>query len=150
MTRDFSDSYQLYFYYHTVSSGVIPQIGLLMGPCAAGAAYSPILTDFLIMVKKTSHMYIASPTLIKSVQFINVTEGVNAPVGEVYFSAENPKGELGFYIVSKGGGVPHRLKIRAPSFANLQALPVMAKDHIVSDLVAILGSIDFVMGECDR
>ena len=74
VTRDFNDSYQLYFYLHTVSSGVIPQIGLLMGPCAAGAAYSPILTDFLIMVKKTSHMYIASPTLIKSVQFVDVTE----------------------------------------------------------------------------
>ncbi len=74
VSRDFNDSYSLYFYYHTISSGVIPQIGLLMGPCAAGAAYSPILTDFLIMVKKTSHMYIASPTLIKSVQFIDVTE----------------------------------------------------------------------------
>jgi len=83
-------------------------------------------------------------------QFINVTEGINAPPGEIYFSAENPKGELGFYIVSKGGGVPHRLKIRAPSFVNLQALPVMARGHIISDLVAILGSIDFVMGECDR
>jgi len=83
-------------------------------------------------------------------QFINVTEGINAPPGEVYFSAENPKGELGFFIVSKGGGSPHRLKIRAPSFVNLQALPVMAKGHMMSDMVAILGSIDFVMGECDR
>ena len=82
--------------------------------------------------------------------FINVTEGINAPPGEVYFSAENPKGELGFYIVSKGGGVPHRLKIRAPSFVNLQTLPVIAKGHMISDMVAILGSIDFVMGECDR
>jgi NADH-quinone oxidoreductase subunit D len=83
-------------------------------------------------------------------QFINVTEGINAPPGEVYFSAENPKGELGFFIVSKGGGSPHRLKIRAPSFVNLQALPVMAKGHMMSDMVAILGSLDFVMGECDR
>lgn len=74
VSRDFNDSYSLFFYYHTLSSGVIPQIGLLMGPCAAGAAYSPILTDFLIMVKGTSHMYIASPTLIKSVQFVDVTE----------------------------------------------------------------------------
>ena len=82
--------------------------------------------------------------------FINVTEGINAPPGEVYFSAENPKGELGFYIVSKGGGTPHRLKIRAPSFVNLQALPVMAKGHMMSDMVTILASIDFVMGECDR
>ena len=83
-------------------------------------------------------------------QFINVTEGINAPPGEIYFSAENPKGELGFFIVSKGGGSPHRLKIRAPSFVNLQALPVMAKGHMMSDMVAILGSLDFVMGECDR
>jgi len=83
-------------------------------------------------------------------QFILVTEGINAPPGEVYFSAENPKGELGFFIISKGGGSPHRLKIRAPSFVNLQALPLMAKGHMVADLVAILGSLDFVMGECDR
>jgi NADH-quinone oxidoreductase subunit D len=82
--------------------------------------------------------------------FINVTEGINVPPGEIYFSAENPKGELGFYIVSKGGGTPHRLKIRAPSFVNLQALPLMARGHMISDLVAILASVDFVMGECDR
>jgi NADH-quinone oxidoreductase subunit D len=82
--------------------------------------------------------------------FINVTEGINAPPGEVYFSAENPKGELGFYIVSKGGGTPHRLKIRSPSFVNLQALPIMAKGHMMSDMVTILASLDFVMGECDR
>jgi NADH-quinone oxidoreductase subunit D len=82
--------------------------------------------------------------------FINVTQGVNAPPGEVYFSAENPKGELGFYIVSKGGGAPHRLKIRAPSFVNLQLVPLLCKGHMMSDTVAILGSIDFVMGECDR
>ena len=82
--------------------------------------------------------------------FINVTQGINAPPGEIYFSAENPKGELGFYIVSKGGGTPHRLKIRSPSFVNLQAIPVMARGHLVSDMVAILASLDFVMGECDR
>lgn len=82
--------------------------------------------------------------------FINVTQGINAPPGEIYFSAENPKGELGFYIVSKGGGTPHRLKIRAPSFVNLQAVPLMSKGHMISDMVAILASLDFVMGECDR
>ena len=55
--------------------------------------------------------------------FIVVTEGLDAPPGEIYFAAENPKGELGFYINSKGGGVPYRLKIRAPSFVNLSILP---------------------------
>jgi len=82
--------------------------------------------------------------------FILVTEGVDAPPGEVYFGAENPKGELGFYIRSKGGGVPYRLKIRAPSFCNLSILPKLLPGCMVSDVVSILGSLDFVMGECDR
>ncbi|MEY2511410.1 MAG: NADH-quinone oxidoreductase subunit [Verrucomicrobiota bacterium] len=82
--------------------------------------------------------------------FIVVTEGLDAPPGEVYFAAENPKGELGFYINSKGGGVPHRLKIRAPSFVNLSILPELLPGSSLSDVVAILGSLDFVMGECDR
>jgi NADH-quinone oxidoreductase subunit D len=83
-------------------------------------------------------------------QFILVTQGMNAPVGEVYFGAENPKGELGFYINSKGGGTPNRLKIRAPSFVNLSILPHVMPGHMISDTVAIFGSLDFVMGECDR
>lgn len=82
--------------------------------------------------------------------FIIVTQGVNAPPGEVYFAAENPKGELGFYINSRGGGTPHRLKIRAPSFVNLSVLPHLLPGAMMSDVVAILGSIDFVMGESDR
>jgi NADH-quinone oxidoreductase subunit D len=82
--------------------------------------------------------------------FIVVTEGLNAPPGEIYFGAENPKGELGFYINSKGGGVPHRLKIRAPSFVNLSILPELLPGCTLSDVVAVLGSLDFVMGECDR
>jgi NADH-quinone oxidoreductase subunit D len=82
--------------------------------------------------------------------FIIHTEGIDAPVGEVYFGAENPKGELGFYINSKGGGVPYRLKIRAPSFVNISVLPKILPGHMMSDVVAILGSLDFVMGECDR
>jgi NADH-quinone oxidoreductase subunit D len=82
--------------------------------------------------------------------FMIVTQGPKMPAGEVYFEAENPKGALGFFIVSKGGGVPYRLKIRAPSFCNLSILPKVAVGSMVSDLVAILGSFDFVMGECDR
>ncbi len=82
--------------------------------------------------------------------FINVTQGINAPSGEVYFGHENPKGELGFYINSKGGGTPYRLKIRSPSFVNLSILSHLLPGHMVSDVVAILGSFDFVMGECDR
>ncbi|MBV6500531.1 MAG: NADH-quinone oxidoreductase subunit D [Prosthecobacter sp.] len=82
--------------------------------------------------------------------FIIATQGIDAPAGEVYFGAENPKGELGFYIHSKGGGVPYRLKIRSPSFINLSILPKMLPGHLLSDIPSVLGSLDFVMGECDR
>lgn len=82
--------------------------------------------------------------------FMIVTEGPQMPAGEVYFEAENPKGVLGFYIVSKGGGVPWRMKIRSPSFCNLSILPKLCVGNMVSDVVSILGSLDFVMGECDR
>jgi NADH-quinone oxidoreductase subunit D len=83
-------------------------------------------------------------------QFMLVTEGVNVPPGEVYFGHENPKGELGFYINSKGGGTPYRLKIRAPSFINLSILGELMPGAMISDVPVILGSLDFVMGESDR
>ena len=82
--------------------------------------------------------------------FMLINFGINPPVGDVYFSAENPKGELGFYIVSDGSGHPWKMKIRSPSFCNLQALPIMLKGQMISDLVAIVGSIDPVMGEADK
>ncbi len=82
--------------------------------------------------------------------FMIVTEGPQMPAGEVYFEAENPKGALGFFIVSKGGGVPYRLKIRAPSFCNLSILEKLVPGHMMSDVPVILGSLDFVLGECDR
>ncbi|MBB5038688.1 NADH dehydrogenase (quinone) subunit D [Prosthecobacter dejongeii] len=82
--------------------------------------------------------------------FIIATQGIDAPAGEVYFGAENPKGELGFYIHSKGGGVPYRLKIRSPSFVNLSILSKIMPGHMLSDIPSVLGSLDFVMGECDR
>jgi len=83
-------------------------------------------------------------------QFMLVTEGVNCPPGEIYFGHENPKGELGFYINSKGGGTPYRLKIRAPSFINLSILGELIPGAMISDVPVILGSLDFVMGESDR
>src|SRR5256714_14693608 len=82
--------------------------------------------------------------------FINVTQGINAPAGEIYFAHENPKGELGFYINSKGGGTPYRLKIRSPSFVNLSILPHVLPGHMISDVVAVVGSVYLGMGECDR
>jgi NADH-quinone oxidoreductase subunit D len=82
--------------------------------------------------------------------FMIVNFGINPPEGEIYSAIENPKGELGFYLVSKGEGHPWKCKIRSPSFVNCQGLPLMIKGHMVSDVVAIVGSIDPVMGEADK
>ena len=79
-----------------------------------------------------------------------VTEGFSPPPGEVYSSVENPKGELGFYLVSDGGPNPYRCKIRGPSFSNISAMRVMAPGSMFSDMVSIIGSIDITLGEVDR
>jgi NADH-quinone oxidoreductase subunit D len=78
------------------------------------------------------------------------TEGFNAPKGEVYVATESPRGELGVLLAGNGGPKPHRVFWRGPSFANLQPLPVMSKDHYVADAVAIIGSVDIVLGDVDR
>jgi NADH-quinone oxidoreductase subunit D len=78
------------------------------------------------------------------------TEGFNAPAGSVYSAVESPRGELGVYLESDGGSKPYRIHWRTPSFDNLQALPRMAKGVLVADLVAIIGSVDIVLGDVDR
>jgi len=75
---------------------------------------------------------------------------VRVPKGEHYGHAENPKGELGFYIVSDGSANPYRYHIRAPSFINITALEEMCRGYKIADVIAILGSLDIVLGELDR
>lgn len=78
------------------------------------------------------------------------TEGIRPPAGEAYVGVESPRGELGFYIVSDGSGRPVRVHERAPSFANLQALPTITEGGAVADVVACIASMDPIMGEVDR
>ena len=78
------------------------------------------------------------------------TEGFNAPKDSVYHAVESPRGELGVYLESDGGPKPYRIHWRTPSFDNLQSIPLMAKGVLVADLVAIIGSIDIVLGDVDR
>lgn len=75
---------------------------------------------------------------------------IKVPAGECYVRAENPKGEMGYYIVSEGGRGPYRLKIRSASFSNLSILPWLLRGVLVPDIIAILGSLDFVLGDVDR
>ncbi|HEX7358516.1 MAG TPA: NADH dehydrogenase (quinone) subunit D [Ignavibacteriaceae bacterium] len=82
--------------------------------------------------------------------FMIVNFGINPPVGDVYHAIEGSKGELGFYLVSKGEGHPWKCKIRSPSFIHIQSLPHLIKGRMISDVVAIIGSIDPIMGEADK
>jgi len=82
--------------------------------------------------------------------FKMVTEGVSVPSGEVYVPVESPRGELGFYVVSDGGNRPYRVKMRDPSFVNLQATPQTVQGGLVADVIAVIASIDPVLGGVDR
>jgi NADH-quinone oxidoreductase subunit D len=79
-----------------------------------------------------------------------VTEGFAVPAGEVYQAVESPRGEMGYYVVSDGTAKPYRVHMRNPSFATLQALETMCKGRLIADVVAVIGSIDIVLGEIDR
>jgi NADH-quinone oxidoreductase subunit D len=79
-----------------------------------------------------------------------VTEGFRVPEGEVYVPVESPRGEFGCYLVSDGGPRPWRVRFRAPSFAALEATATVSRDSLIADLIAIVGSLDGVMGEVDR
>ena len=100
------------------------------------------------VLPRKDRVYKKMEELIHDIMLINF--GVNPPVGEIYHAIEAPKGELGFYIYSNGEGQPWRLKIRSPSFVNLQSISTMMKGAMISDVVAIVGSLDPVMGEADK
>ena len=108
-------------------------------------------------VRSSNHKFVPPPrseigTSMESLihHFKLWTEGFNAPRGSVYSAVESPRGELGVYLESDGGPKPYRVHFRTPSFDNLQVLPVLAKGFLVADLVAIIGSVDIVLGDIDR
>jgi NADH-quinone oxidoreductase subunit D len=109
----------------------------------------PIMTDDpRLAMPAHEDVYERMESLIR--RFYLISKGFKAPKGETYQGIEAPKGELGFYIVSEGEERPYRLKIRAPSYVNLGAAAHMAKGHMIADLVAVIGTIDIVLGDVDR
>ena len=114
-----------------------------------GMPSGPVLTERKgVILPQREKMKTEMEALIY--HFKIVTEGYRVPIGEVYQRVESPRGESGYYVVSDGTAHPYRVKVRSPSFSNLQALPRIAEGRMVSDLVACIGSIDPVMGEVDR
>ncbi len=101
-----------------------------------------------IVLPRKELVYTKMESLIR--HFVLVYEGFKTPPGEIYHSVENPKGELGYYVVSDGSGKPYRMRVRGPSFVNLQALPKMVEGRLLADVIAAIGSIDIVLGEVDR
>jgi NADH-quinone oxidoreductase subunit D len=100
------------------------------------------------VLPRKERIYTRMEELIQDFMLINI--GIDPPVGEVYQGIESSKGEFGIFLVSDGTGHPWRMKIRSPSMVNLSALPMMVQGEMVSDIVAIIGSIDPVMGEADK
>ena len=82
--------------------------------------------------------------------FVNVTRGPKIPRGEAYAACEIPRGEQGYYVVSDGLGHAYRLRIRCPGFANVQAMPLAVVGHYLADLIAIIGSMDYILPDIDR
>jgi NADH-quinone oxidoreductase subunit D len=107
-----------------------------------------IADDRKVVLPPREELHSSMESLIH--HFKIVTEGYRVPEGEVYVTVESPRGELGCYVVSDGGPRPWRVKFRAPSFVALEATSTLMSDALVADLIAIVGSLDTVMGEVDR
>jgi NADH:ubiquinone oxidoreductase subunit D len=112
-------------------------------------------TDGPIMSNDSNYVIPPHDTVLRTAEdmqrhFVWVIKGFNAPKGEVYMAIEHSKGELGHYIVSDGTNTPYRLRIRTPDFVNLQVLPYMAEGAMLADSVALIGTIDIVLGSVDR
>ena len=104
--------------------------------------------DFKYVLPERAEVKTSMEALIH--HFKIVAHGFFPPVGEAYAAVEAPKGELGFYFVSDGSARPWRMKVRSPSFVNLQGLPLMVEGGLIADVIAAIGSIDIVLGEVDR
>jgi NADH-quinone oxidoreductase subunit B/C/D len=107
-----------------------------------------VTDDYRYAVPARGDMLTDIETLIH--HFINVTRGPKIPRGEAYASCEIPRGEQGYYVVSDGLGYAYRMRIRAPGFANVQTMPLMAKGWSLSDLITIIGSVDYILPDIDR
>jgi NADH-quinone oxidoreductase subunit B/C/D len=107
-----------------------------------------VTDDYRYVIPKRADMLQDIESLIH--HFVNVTRGMKIPAGEAYAACEIPRGEQGYYVVSDGLGCPYRLRIRGPGFANVQVMPLLAVGETIADLIAIIGSVDYILPDIDR
>jgi NADH-quinone oxidoreductase subunit B/C/D len=121
----------------------------IIAQAAANMPAGRIVTDdYRYVIPKRTDMLKDIESLIH--HFVNVTRGMKIPRGESYASCEIPRGEQGYYVVSDGLGHPYRLRVRGPGFANVQAMPILARGETIADLIAIIGSVDYILPDIDR
>lgn len=121
----------------------------IVNQAMAGMPEGPVQADApKVVLPEREKMKTQMESLIY--HFKIVTEGFSVPEGEVFQIVESPRGELGYYVVSDGTAKPLRIHMRTPSFGNLQALPNLIENRMIADSIAIMGSLDFVLGDCDR
>ena len=132
-----------------MSSRTRLRLGRVVPPCYFVAVLGPVaIPNQKITPPPRAMMKRSMEATIQ--HFKLYTEGLHVPAGEVYAAVEAPKEEFGVYLVSDGSNVPYRCKIRAPSFAHLQAMDFLSRGHMIADVAAIIGSLDIVFGEIDR
>jgi NADH-quinone oxidoreductase subunit B/C/D len=107
-----------------------------------------VTDDYRYVIPKRTDMLKDIESLIH--HFVNVTRGMKIPHGEAYASCEIPRGEQGYYVVSDGLGHPYRLRVRGPGFANVQVMPILTRGETIADMIAIIGSVDYILPDIDR
>jgi len=107
-----------------------------------------VTDDYRYSVPKRKDMLQDIESLIH--HFINVTRGPKIPRGESYMACEIPRGEQGYYVVSDGLGAAYRMRIRGPSFTNVQVFPIMSRGETIADLISVLGTTDYTLPDLDR
>ncbi|MEC4675377.1 MAG: NADH dehydrogenase (quinone) subunit D [Nitrospirota bacterium] len=134
---------------YLVRVGELRQANRIIKQCIENLPAGPIMSDVPKLTLPPKDMVMKDMEHLIH-QFILITKGPTIPEGDVYMGTEAPKGELGFYFVSDGTGKPYRMRVRAPSFVHASVLPRLCEGGLVADVIANIGTIDIVLGECDR
>jgi NADH dehydrogenase I D subunit len=134
---------------YLVRVGELRQANRIIKQCIENLPAGPIMADAPKLTLPPKDLILKDMEHLIH-QFILITKGPTIPEGEVYVGTEVPKGELGFYFVSDGTGKPYRMRVRAPSFVHASVLPRLSEGGLIADVIANIGTIDIVLGECDR